>query len=139
MKGAGPVLLFDGDCGLCVALVRLLLRSDRRGSLRFAALQGAHGQAALRKRGLPTADFDSLVYLPEGNEGPALLRTDGALAVLAELGGAWGRVAAAGRRVPAPWRDAAYRAVARLRYAIFGRVRPGAGLTEAEASGRLLL
>jgi len=138
MSDPRPVLLFDGECGLCVALVRLLLRRDRRGRLRFAALQGGHGQAALRARGLPTADFDSLVFLPAGDEGPALLRTDGALAVLAELGGAWVRMAAVARRVPASWRDAAYRVVARLRYAVFGRVRPGKGLTYAETRGRLL-
>lgn len=119
-----PVLLFDGECGLCNALVRFLLRRDHAARLRFAPLQGAYGQAALRRLGLPTEDFDSLVFLPKGDAGPGLTRTDGALAVLAELGGAWPRLARTLRVVPAPLRDLVYKGVARSRYLIFGRYRP---------------
>lgn len=32
-----PVLLYDGECGLCAAVVRLLLREDAAGRLRFSA------------------------------------------------------------------------------------------------------
>ena len=50
----GPVLLFDGTCGLCNRCVRLLLRLDRRARLHFAPLQSAPAQAYLRTHGLPT-------------------------------------------------------------------------------------
>lgn len=123
MSEPRPVLLFDGECGLCNALARFLLRRDRAGRLRFASLQGPYGQAALRRLGLPTSDFDSLVFLPRGEAGPGLLRTDGALAAMAELGGVWATLARCSRRVPPGLRDAAYRCVARTRYAIFGRHR----------------
>ena len=119
-----PVLLYDGACGLCNALVRFILRRDRAARLRFAPLQGAYGQAALRRLGLPTTDFDSLVFLPRGESGPGLSRTAGALAVLGELGGGWARVARLLGVVPAPLRDALYRLVARTRYLVFGRYRP---------------
>lgn len=118
-----PVLLFDGECGLCNMLVRFLLRRDRAGRLHFATLQGPYGQAALRKRGLPTEDFDSLVFLPGGSEGPGLLRTEGALAALNELGGNWARLARVLRKIPARARDKAYRGIARMRYRIFGHHR----------------
>lgn len=134
----GPVLLFDGECGLCNALVRFLLRRDSAGRLRFAPLQGAFGQAALRRLGLPASDFDSLVFLPRGEEGPGLLRTEGALAALEILGGAWVRMARIAARVPGPIRDGLYRMVARTRYAIFGRHR-GAPLAEVpEWAGRFV-
>ena len=90
-----PVLLYDGNCGLCHRVVRLLLRSDRGARLKFAPLQGAAAQAYLRKQGLPTADFDSLVFVPDWNTqapGAYLLRTEGALAAAAEVGGGWGLV-----------------------------------------------
>lgn len=119
-----PVLLFDGECGLCNALVRFLLRRDRAGALRFATLQGRFGQEQLRRLGLPTEDFDSLVFLPRGTEGAALRRTDGALAVLEKLGGGWARLARGLGAAPASWRDAGYKLVARTRYLIFGRHRP---------------
>jgi predicted DCC family thiol-disulfide oxidoreductase YuxK len=124
----GPLLLFDGDCGLCQALVRFLLRRERANALRFAPLQGATGRAALRARGLDTENFDSLVFIPapraEASVEPAgtefFLRTDAVVRVLEMLGGAWRGLARVLRFVPRPLRDAGYRVVARLRYRIFG-------------------
>jgi predicted DCC family thiol-disulfide oxidoreductase YuxK len=40
VAATGPVLFFDGECGLCNRVVRLMLRLDRRGRLRYAPLQG---------------------------------------------------------------------------------------------------
>ena len=39
IKGANPIILYDGVCGLCNRLVQFLLTHDREGRLRFAALQ----------------------------------------------------------------------------------------------------
>ena len=126
------MLLFDGACGLCHRVVRLLLRLDRGARLRFAPLQGPAAQAFLRAHGLPAADFDSLVFVPDWARrdalGPGaakfLLRTDGAIAALRGCGGA-GRVLAGGLAIfPARWRDAGYRLVARWRFRIFGVWKP---------------
>jgi len=123
----GPVLLFDGECGLCNRIVRLLLRLDRGERLRFARLQGEAGQAYLRAHGLPAADFDSLVFVPDWarrEQREFLLRTDGVIAAL-RGGGGLSRMLAAGLAVfPATWRDTGYRLVARWRYRIFGAWRP---------------
>jgi predicted DCC family thiol-disulfide oxidoreductase YuxK len=121
-----PVLLYDGTCGLCNGVVRLLLRMDKAGRLRFAPLQSAPAQDYLRSEGLPTADFDSLVFVPDWERrapGARLLRTDGAIAAFAEAGGA-GRAVAWLRFVPRVVRDAAYRLVSRTRYALFGEYKP---------------
>lgn len=116
-----PVLLYDGDCGLCNRLVRRLLRSDRAKRLKFTTLQGAAGQGYLRTRGLPTEDFDSLVFAPDWDDParPPLLRTDGALAAAAVVGGAW-RAITWLHILPAWLRDPFYKLVARTRYALFG-------------------
>lgn len=119
-----PVLLFDAECGLCNAVVRFLLKQDRAGVLRYAPLQGAFGQAQLRRLGLPLRDFDSIVFLPGGEEGAGLLRTAGVFAVLEALGGGWARVARAARSLPAAWSDLGYKLVARTRHMVFGRHRP---------------
>lgn len=121
-----PVLLYDGECGLCNRIVRLLLRTDRRARLRFAPLQGAPAQAYLRAQGLPTEDFDSLVFVMDWDHPlvhPPLLRTDGALAAAAEVGGPW-RLITWTRVLPGRVRDPFYRLVARTRYALFGEYRP---------------
>jgi predicted DCC family thiol-disulfide oxidoreductase YuxK len=101
-----PALLYDGECGLCNGVVRFLIRHDPEGRLRFGPLQGPAAQGYLRLQGLPTDDFDSLVFVPDWDDpkpGVYLLRTSGALACFAE-----------------PF----YRLVARTRYSLFGVYRP---------------
>ena len=121
---SGPVLFFDGECGLCHRLVRVLLRLDRAGRLRFAPLQGSAAQGYLRAHGLPTADFDTLIFVPEWNrraEARPLVRTAGVIAALRSVGSRGARALAAGLALfPAAVRDAGYRAVGRWRYRIFG-------------------
>ena len=125
---AGPVLLFDGECGLCQRIVRRLLRVDREGRLRFAPLQGAAAQAFLRGRGLATADFDTLIFVPEWGtrlQAAYLVRTDGVIAALGATGRRPARAAAAVLALlPRGLRDAGYRGVARWRYRVFGVWRP---------------
>ena len=117
-----PVLLYDGECGLCNTVVRFLLREDASGRLRFAPLQSAPAQEFLRSKGLPTEDFDSLVLIPDWGRketGAFHLKTNGALAAFAEIGG-FMRVLSGFRALPVLLRDACYRLVARGRYRLFG-------------------
>jgi predicted DCC family thiol-disulfide oxidoreductase YuxK len=119
-QAAGPVLLYDGDCGLCNRVVRRLLALDREGKMRFAPLQGPSAQAYLRSHALPTADFSTLVFVPDWpvNATPPRLRTDGVIAALRAAGrpGLAGLLAVFPRVV----RDAGYNFVARVRDRIFG-------------------
>ncbi len=136
----GPVLLYDGECGLCQRLVRLLLRLDRRGRLHFAPLQGPAAQSYLQQHGLPAADFESMILVPDWVRRDAagyLRQTDAAIAALREVGGIGRAVAALLRVVPGAWRDAGYRLVARWRRRLFGAARAGA-LARPEWSGRFL-
>jgi predicted DCC family thiol-disulfide oxidoreductase YuxK len=121
-----PVLLYDGECGLCNGVVRFMLRHDGSGRLHFAPLQSTPGQAYLKSQGLPVADFGSLVFVPDWNKpmpGAYLLRTDGALAAFGELDSAWRRLSSL-RVVPRALRDAVYTLISRTRYAVFGVYKP---------------
>ena len=121
-----PVLLFDGECGFCRRLVRLLLRLDPGARLAFAPLQSPPAQAFLRAQGLPPDAGNSLVFIPDWHRpapGAYQLRTDGVLHALATLRGPW-RLLAPLRVIPRPLRDALYRAVARHRHALGGDPAP---------------
>jgi predicted DCC family thiol-disulfide oxidoreductase YuxK len=134
-----PVLLYDGECGLCNKAVRFLLRIDRRGRLRFAPLQGPSAQAYLRSRGLPTEDFDSMMLVPDWQRrdgADPLMRTNAALAAVKETGGPWAMLRILGV-IPAPLRDLLYKVVARFRYRLFGPYRP-TPLPRAEWQQRFL-
>lgn len=136
---ASPVLLFDGECGLCHRVVRLMLRLDGEGRLRFAPLQGAAAQAFLRAHGLPTEDFDTLVFVPEGRgaEARPAFRTAGAIGALRAMRGAGRLIGDLLALIPAWLRDLGYRAVARGRYRLFGPWKP-VPLPHAEWAERFL-
>ena len=110
-------LLFDGHCGLCNNLVDLLLRLDRAGRIRYAALQSETGQRLLRVHGLRRDDFDTAVLILGRR---ALLRSSCVLRALAFLPTPW-RLGAVLLAVPRPLRDGVYAWVSRYRLQIWGR------------------
>ncbi len=123
-RGAGerPVLLYDGVCALCNGAVRFMLRSDRRGTFRFAPLEGEFARGVLARHPA-LRGVDSLVLVePESATGREIVtvRSDAVLRVLAILGGPW-RLALAARWLPRPLRDLGYDLIARHRYRVFGR------------------
>lgn len=137
--GRQPVLLYDGDCGLCNAVLRFLMREDATARMNFAPLQSPAGQEFLRYHGMSTTDFDSLVFVPDWSapRSPVFkIRTNGVLAALDEIGGVW-RVFTALRIVPAPLRDPLYKIIARARYRLFGGYRPSP-YPEPEWADRIL-
>lgn len=122
MPGHAPLLIYDGDCAFCARSVRLILRFDRRRTVRFAARDGVHG-AAVRARHPALASVDSLLWV-EGRAAGAreVVRThaDAALAAARYLGGGWTVLAVLGGLVPRPVRDAVYRLIARNRHRLGG-------------------
>lgn len=111
-----PILLYDGACAFCQAVVAFILRHEKRHDLRFAPRQGAHG-AAILARHPALQGIDSVVWVePDGEDASArtLVRADAAMAVMSYLGGGWTWMNAA-RLLPRPWRDAAYDLMARHR------------------------
>jgi len=116
------VLLYDGLCGFCNSSVQMVLRHDRRGTLRFAALQGAYGEA-VRARHPELNNVDSIVLVErpaEGGEERVYVRSDAALRVVAYLGG-WWKLLLVFRVMPRAARDFLYDLFARYRYRLFGK------------------
>lgn len=116
------VLLYDGVCGFCNACVRTILRHDRRGTLRFAALQSEYGRAAIARHPV-LQDVDSLVLLetsPDTGEEAVSVRSTAVFRLAAYLGGFW-RLLLIARIVPEPARDVCYDLFARFRYRLFGK------------------
>jgi predicted DCC family thiol-disulfide oxidoreductase YuxK len=117
MSNDQPILLFDGVCNLCSGAVQFVIRHDREGCFRFAALQSETGRRLLVEHGLPPDALDTFVLVV----GPrAFVRSDAALETARRLSGAW-RWLALLAWVPRPIRDLAYGVVVRNRYRWFGR------------------
>ena len=121
-KHQAPVLLYDGVCGFCNGAVQTILRHDRRGTLRFAALQSDYGRAALARHP-ELAGVDSVVFLeasPETGGERVSVRSEAGLRVASYMGGAW-KIFLVGRLLPRGVRDYLYDLFARHRYKLFGR------------------
>jgi predicted DCC family thiol-disulfide oxidoreductase YuxK len=115
--GEPPVLVFDGVCLLCSAWVAFVLRHDRSGRIRFAAMQSSAGRSLLAAHGLDADDPLSFLFVSEGK---GYTQSDAILRLVGSFGGAW-RFVAILRILPAFLRDALYRLIANNRYRWFGR------------------
>jgi predicted DCC family thiol-disulfide oxidoreductase YuxK len=112
-----PIIVFDGTCVLCSANAQFVLRHDRRGTFRLAAMQGDVGAALYRRFGIDPADPETLIVVT-GQE--ALRDSDAVLVIWSGLGWPW-KALSAFRIVPRGLRDPLYRWIARNRYSLFGR------------------
>lgn len=112
-----PVVLFDGVCYFCNAVVNRLIRHDKKRILRFAALQSAAGQRLLKQYNLPQQDFDSFILI-DGDR--VYKRSAAALALYNQLGWQW-KWTQIFRLVPGVFRDYVYDVFARNRYRWFGQ------------------
>ena len=113
----GPIVLYDGSCGLCHKSVQWLLRHERDHALRFAPLQGETA-ARLRERFPAIPETLETVVLVDGEH--ARLRSKAFLYAAQHLRAPW-RWAHAVRWLPGFALDLGYRLIARIRYRVWGR------------------
>lgn len=126
-----PILLFDGECGLCNRVVQRILQADRKGTLRFASLQGRFARD-LMARHPELSGVDSMAWVePDGAGERVLIRSEAALRVADYLGFPW-RAMTVARLIPRALRDRGYDWVARRRHRWFPRV-PACSIPTAES------
>lgn len=110
----GPVLLYDGECGVCAESVQWILKHESRHSLRFAALESELGRALTLLADVPE-HVDSLLWVERSEQGVrAQLWSNAVLSCIRYVGGPF-RVLGALWVIPKPLRDAAYRMFAKHR------------------------
>jgi predicted DCC family thiol-disulfide oxidoreductase YuxK len=134
MTERDDVIVFDGVCVLCSRWVDFVLRHDRAGRFRLAAMQGTHGRRLLRMHGLSADDPVSFLLVRDGR---GHTDTDAIVHVLRGFGGRWRVAASLLQAIPRLCRDPAYRWIARHRYRVFGR-RASCRLPEPAQAWRFL-
>jgi predicted DCC family thiol-disulfide oxidoreductase YuxK len=133
VHGDGPIVFFDGVCGLCNRFVDWVLARDRHGRYRFAPLQGKTAAGL----GVTPQAADPAVWSIVFVDGSRVLeRSDAVLTIATGLGGAY-RLVGALHWVPRPVRDWVYDRIARRRYRIFGK-RDTCRMPAPEERGRFL-
>lgn len=113
----GPVLLYDGECGVCSRSVQWILSHERSQSLRFAPLESPVGRRLVSETQIPL-NVDSLLWV-EGSENGVVVRfwSSAVFSTLRYVGGPW-RLLLVLRLLPKPLVDALYRLFARHRLSV---------------------
>ncbi|MBA3819901.1 MAG: DUF393 domain-containing protein [Deltaproteobacteria bacterium] len=114
----GPIVLYDGVCGLCASSVRWILRHEGDRHLRFAPLQGPTATALRTRYPAIPATLESVVYV-DGTR--AHVRSKAFLHLARHFRAPW-RWLHAMRWLPGFVLDLGYRCVAAIRYRVWGKV-----------------
>ena len=131
---ADSVIVFDGVCVLCSRWVSFVLRRDRTGHFKFAAMQTPTGRDLLTKHGIDPDDPLSFLLLENGR---GYTDTDAIVRILRGFGPGWRFMALLVSIVPRFVRDPLYRWIARHRYRLFGQ-RPSCLVPAADVADRFL-
>ncbi len=116
LASLGPLILYDGVCGLCHRTVQFVLPRSRE--IRFAPLQSRLAAELLKRCGLPGDERETVVFVERGR---CYTLSTAVLKLLPHLSGGWPALSVF-LLVPRPLRDFAYRWVARNRYRWFGKL-----------------
>ena len=117
MQPDSHIVVFDGMCNLCSAVVDFISARDPRNAFTFVPMQSPRGQQLLKAHGVSIDRVDTFLLIRNGG---ALVRSDAAIAIAAELRRPWNLLATL-RLVPRPIRDRVYSFVASYRYRWFGK------------------
>ena len=109
-----PIVLFDGECGMCDRLVTLLIHHDPGKKLRFAPLSSSAGIALLQQHNIDPA-IDSVVFIDNDQ---AFIKSSAAIKIAMEIG-EFGWLTGLAALIPRTIRDDVYDFIARHRHQWF--------------------
>ncbi|HEY4179437.1 MAG TPA: DCC1-like thiol-disulfide oxidoreductase family protein [Kofleriaceae bacterium] len=114
---SGPLVLYDGTCGLCAKSVQWILSHERDHEIRFAPLQGDTTSALRPTYPQIPASVDTVIYIDGGK---VYLRSKAFMYIAKHLRAPWSWGYAM-RWFPAFLMNIGYRFIAAIRYRIWGR------------------
>ena len=117
MNHKKPIILFDGVCNFCNAMVNFIIRQDKRHIFLFAALQSESGKKLLEQYHINWQRSDSFVVIENDK---AYMKSNAALKLYAKLPWFW-KWTQIFWIVPKFVRDWVYNVVAKNRYGWFGK------------------
>lgn len=113
-----PILIYDGDCGLCNRAVDYILKHDVQGQFRFVANGSTIGKSILKQYGLATDPPPQTMVVIANNK--HFTKSEAALMIARILGGRH-KIMGICWLVPGFLRNVVYDLIARNRYRWFGK------------------
>jgi len=110
-KKAQPIVLFDGECGMCSAFVRFVLGHSNDQTIVFVSLGSDKGRQLLALHGIDPSRTDSIVFIAAGQ---AHVYSNAIIELARSFRSPWSAVRFLAL-VPRVIRDGGYRLIARYR------------------------
>jgi predicted DCC family thiol-disulfide oxidoreductase YuxK len=129
------IVFYDGECALCHAFVKFILKHDHNGEFRFSPLQGETIKKLIPLEMIKTLP-DSVVV--RAFAGELFLKSDGAIYVLKRLGPFYRFLALIVSIFPRFLRDIGYNLISATRKKIFGVKADYCPIVPAELRERFL-
>ncbi|CAN5913163.1 hypothetical protein BH11MYX2_BH11MYX2_36450 [soil metagenome] len=134
---SGPLVLYDGTCGLCAKSVQWILAHERDHEVRFAPLQGDTTNTLRATFPQIPATLDTVIYIDgEGAERKVHLRSKAFFYLAKHFRSPWSWGYGM-RWFPGFIANIGYRFIAAIRYKVWGRV-DSCGLMAPEQRARFL-
>jgi predicted DCC family thiol-disulfide oxidoreductase YuxK len=111
------IVVFDGICNICNALVNFIIVRDDKNTFKFAPMQSNIGQQILSEHHMSSENIDTFLLVKNDK---VLIKSDAALAIARELKVPWNYLVIL-KYIPKPIRDYCYFLIASNRYKWFGR------------------
>ena len=112
------IILFDGVCNLCDAVVQFVIKHDKNDVFRFVALQSEMGQGILKHIGIDPKNIDSVILYEPGIA--YYYKSTAAIEIAKSLGGFW-HLGTVFRIIPTGIRNQLYDYIAKNRYKWYGK------------------
>jgi len=112
------IILFDGVCNLCDAVVQFVIEHDKNDLFRFVALQSELGQEILKHIGINPNNIDSVILYEPGIA--YYYKSTAAIEIAKSLGGFW-HLGTVFRIIPNGIRNQLYDYIAKNRYKWYGK------------------
>lgn len=117
MSASSPILLFDGVCNLCNGFVKFIIKNDKKGVFRFAALQSPAGEKLIQQHNIQTGGLDSLILLKDNKY---FIKSEAVFEIIKYLSSGW-KLLFIFNIFPKKFRDFIYDQIASKRYKVLGK------------------
>ena len=113
------IVYYDGLCGLCDGSISLILKFDKKHTLKYSSLQGNSGQILLKQLNKELHEFDTVLFKVNDQ---VYTKSTAVFKIIDSIGG-WIKIFKIFKLLPTKFNDWVYSKIAKNRFKYFGKLK----------------
>ena len=113
------IVYYDGLCGLCDSSISLILKFDKKHTLKYSSLQGNSGQILLKQLNKELHEFDTVLFKVNDQ---VYTKSTAVFKIIDSVGG-WIKIFKIFNLLPTKFNDWVYSKIAKNRFKYFGKLK----------------